>query len=145
MKRTLGSIALLLTLAVVVAGCSASFSTANISNAVLAEDIAGDNYDPVDPTTTFPTDQALIHLVVTLKNAPSDTTVGVVWTAVDVGDAAPANTLIDQTEITVDGSGNLDFTLSQPDSGVWPVGTYKADIYLNGKLDRTLDYMVAES
>ena len=143
MKRILVSIALLLAVAVVVAACSASFSTANISNAVLAKDVKGDKFDPIDPTSTFPADQPVIHLVVTLKNAPSGTTVKATWTAVDVGDAAPANTMIDEAEMTMDGSGNVHFTLSLPSSGVWPVGKYKADIYLNGKLDKTVEFTVA--
>ena len=144
MKRAI-ALVVLLAVSVAVAACSASYSTANIPNAVLAKDAQGDNFDPVDPTSTFPTDQPVIHLIVTLKNAPSDTTVKTVWIAVDVGDAAPANTEIDQTEITTHGSGNVDFTLSQPSSGAWPVGKYKVDIYLNGKLDKTVEYTIAQS
>jgi hypothetical protein len=143
MKRVLASIAVLLVVSVLVTACSASFSTANISNAVLAKDVKGDKFDPIDPTSTFATDQPVIHLVVTLKNAPSDTGVKATWTAVDVGDAAPANTVIDESEITMDGSGNVHFTLSQPSSGVWPEGKYKVDIYLNGKLAKTLEFSVA--
>jgi hypothetical protein len=144
MKRVLASIALLLAVSVVLVACSASFTTANISKAVLAKD-ASDNFDPIDPTSTFPADQPVIHLVVTLKNAPPDTKVKAVWTAVDVGDAAPANTEVDESEFTMDGSGNLGFTLSIPSSGVWPVGKYKVDIYLDAKLDKTLEYAVTAS
>jgi hypothetical protein len=144
MKRVLASIALLLAVSVALVACSASFSTANISKAVLAKDVS-DNFDPIDPTSTFPTDQPVIHLVLTLKNVPSDTKVKALWTAVDVGDAAPANTKIDELEQTMNGSGNLDFTLSIPSSGVWPVGKYKVDIYLDGKLDKTLEFTVAAS
>lgn len=144
MKRVVALSLLLLAIPIALASCEASFSTANISEAVLAKDVQGDNFDPVDPTSTFPTDQQIIHLVVTLKNAPSDTVLKAVWTAIDVGDAAPANTEIDQTEITMDGSGNVHFTLSRPTSGVWPVGKYKVEVYLNGKLDKTLEYQVAQ-
>jgi hypothetical protein len=135
---------LLLAMSVALPACSASFSTANIADAVLAKDVQGNDFDPVGATSTFTTDQPAIHLVVTLKNAPSDTVLKTVWTAIDVGDAAPANTEIDQTEITMDGSGNVHFTLSQPSSGVWPAGRYKVDIYLNGKLDRTLEYQITQ-
>ena len=129
-----------LLLAGIAAGCSFSISTANIAQAVLAKDVKGDTFEPVDPTSTFPTDQAVINLVVTVANAPSDTKVKTVWTAVDVGDAAPANTKIDEAELTMDASGNAHFTLSLPNSGVWPAGKYKVEIYLNGKLNRTLEY-----
>ena len=74
----------------------------------------------------------------------SETKVKTVWTAVDVGDAAPANTKIDEAELTMDAAGNAHFTLSQPSSGTWPVGKYKVEIYLDDKLDRTLEYTVAE-
>jgi hypothetical protein len=144
MKRVLASIAVLLAASVALVACSASFSTASISSAVLAKDVTTDN-KPVDPTTTFPVDQPVIHLVVTLKNVPSDTTLKAVWTAVDVGDAAAANTKIDELEKIINDSGSIDFTLSVPSTGVWPVGTYKVELYLDGKLDTTLEFFVAAS
>ncbi len=144
MKRILAPMTMLLLVSVVLAACSFSISTANITQAVLAKDVKGETFEPVDPTSTFPTDQAVINLVVTVANAPSDTKVKTVWTAVDVGDAAPANTKIDEAEITMAASGNAHFTLSSPSTGVWPVGKYKVEIYLNDKLDRTLEYTVAQ-
>ena len=143
MKRFSSLITWLL-LAGIIAGCSFSISTANITQAVLAKDIQGDTFEPVDPTSTFPPDQAVINLVVTVANAPSDTKVKTVWTAVDVGDAAPANTQIDEAEVTMDASGRTHFTLSVPNSGVWPAGKYKVEIYLNDKLDRTLEYTITQ-
>jgi len=134
---------LLITLFIIPAlACEFSVSTAKITDAVIAEDVQGDNFEPVGITDTYAADQTTFHAVVTVANAPSDTMVKVVWFAVDVGDVAPPNTEIDQTEIPVDGSRNVDFTLA-PDSGGWPPGTYKVDIYLNDELDRTLNFSVA--
>ena len=144
MKRVPLFATLLLLVAVIVSACSVSFSTANIPQAVLAKDVKGDTFEPVNPTSTFPPDQAVINLVVTVANAPSDTKVKTVWTAIDVGDAAPANTKIDEAELTMNDSGNAHFTLSSPSTGVWPVGKYKVEIYLNDKLDRTLEYTIAQ-
>lgn len=144
MKRVFSITTLLLLIAVIAAGCNFSVSTANIQQAILAKDVKGDNFEPVDPTSTFKTDQPVINLVVTVANAPSDTKVKTVWTAVDVGEAAPANTQIDEAEVTMDDSGSAHFTLSVPDSGAWPVGKYKVEIYLNDKLDRTLEYTVTQ-
>jgi len=110
---------------------------------VMATDTQGDNFEPVGVTDTYAVDQAVFHAVVSLANAPSDTTVKAVWTAVDVGDAAEPGTVVDETEVTAEGSRNIDFTLTS-DSGQWPVGTYKVDIYLDGELDRTLNFSVAE-
>ena len=42
----------------------------------------------------------------------------------------------------MDGSGNAHFTLSTPNTGLWPAGKYKVEIYLNDKLDRTLEYAI---
>ncbi len=144
MKRITSFVALLLLVAVVASACSVSFSTANVTQAVLAKDVQGETFEPVNPTSTFPTDQAVIHLVVSVANAPSDTKVKTVWTAVDVGDAAPANTKIDEAELTMNDSGNAHFTLSAPTSGKWPAGKYKVEVYLDDKLDRTLEYSIAQ-
>ena len=142
MKRFLAFVIVILAATVVLSACEFSVSTANIQQAVLAKDVKGDNFEPVDPTSTFPTDQPMLHLVVAVANAPSDTKVKAAWTAVDVGEVAPANTLIAETEVTLNASGNAHFTLSIPDTGVWPVGKYKVDVYLNDKLDRTVNYTV---
>lgn len=144
MKRFLSFATLIVLVAITASACNFSFSTANITRAVLAKDVQGDTFEPVDPTSTFPPDQPVINLVVSVANAPSDTKVKTVWTAVDVGDAAPANTKIDEAEVTLDASGNAHFTLSSPSSGVWPVGKYKVELYLNDKLDRTLDYNITQ-
>jgi hypothetical protein len=127
---------------VIAAGCNFSVSTANITNATLSKDVTGSAFDPVDPATTFPTDQPVIHLVAKVANAPEGTKVKSVWTAVDVGDVAPANTKIAETEVVLNSDGNAHFTLSTPSTGTWPAGKYKVDVYLNDKLDRTLEYTI---
>ena len=144
MKRFFSFVSLVVLVAVVAAGCNFSISTANITNATLSKDVQGDKFEPVDPTTTFPTDQPVIHLVANVANAPEGTKVKSVWTAVDVGDVAPANTQIAETEVVLNSDGSAHFTLSIPDTGVWPVGKYKVDVYLNDKLDRTLEYTIAQ-
>ena len=142
MKRFFSFVSLVALVAVVAAGCNFSVSTANITNATLAKDVKGSSFDPVDPTTTFPVDQPVINLVVNVANAPSDTKVKSVWPAVEVGAAAPANTKIDEATVPLDASGTAHFTLSLPNSGAWPAGKYKVDVYLDDKLDRTLEYTI---
>jgi hypothetical protein len=114
------------------AACEFKVSTANIESAVLARDEAGSDRTAVfAPGDTF-------YCVVKLANAPDGTTVKAVWTAIEaVG--APANTEIDSSELTT-GSGELHFQLAKP--GVWPAGRYKVELYLDGKLDRTLEFQV---
>jgi len=116
------------------AACEFSASTANIANATLARDEAG-----TEPTTTFaPTDT--FYLLVDLANAPDDTTVRAVWYAVDVGDVAPANTLIDEATLT---SGSATLTFDLVSDTQWPPGTYRVELYLNDELSQTLEFSVA--
>jgi uncharacterized lipoprotein NlpE involved in copper resistance len=110
--------------------CGFNVSTAKIASATLAADKSG---TPV--TTTFSQDQSMIYLIVELANAPDDTKVKAVWTAVQA-EGVDANYLLDQSELT-SGSGTLTFTLTN--NQLWPTGKYKADLYLNDKLDRTLE------
>lgn len=119
-------------LAVFMAVIACSASTANISDAYMANDNQGTN-----KTTVFAQDQ-VFYCIVQLANAPDDTTIKVVWYAVDAQDTEP-NMLIDQTETT---SGDAVIPFNLTNNGIWPLGTYKAEIYLNGTLDRTLDFEV---
>jgi hypothetical protein len=126
--RILFALTLLVTAAL---ACGGSFSTANISNAYTTADPGG------APTTVFAQDQ-IFYCIIELKNAPDDTVVKVVWTAVNVENANP-NTFLYENSLT-GGDNTLTYQLSN--DGFWPVGTYKADIYLNDTLDRTLEFEV---
>jgi len=112
--------------------CEFNASTANIPDAYMARDNQG-----ADPTTVFAQNE-IFYCIVQLANAPDDTTVKVVWYAVNAQDTEP-NLLIDQVEIT-SSDGIIPFNLTN--NGLWPLGTYKAEIYLNGTLDRTLNFEV---
>ena len=71
-------------------GCEFSASTANIQSTSLSRDKAGTQTTTVfDPADTF-------YSIVNLANAPDDTKVKAVWTAVNVGDAAAPNYLLAQ-------------------------------------------------
>lgn len=114
--------------------CNFSFSTAKIASAKLAADEAG-----TQETTGFAQDQKTFYCIVQLANAPEDTKLKAVWTAVEVEGEQP-NTLIDQAETT---AGNQNqFTFSLTNDQPWPIGKYKVDLYLNDKLDRTLEFEV---
>ncbi len=112
--------------------CGFNVSTANIAAAKTAKDANGKN-----PATTFePSDT--FYAVVDLANAPDDTTVKAVWTAVAADGVAP-NHVIDEATLT-SGGGTLQFNLTN--DKMWPAGKYKVDLYLNDKLDRTLEFEV---
>lgn len=113
--------------------CGFSASTANISEATLARD-----YEGSQPTTTFAPDDNF-YCIVELANAPDDTVAKAIWTAVSVEGYEP-NLLIDEYEIT-SGSGTVHFSLES--ENLWPAGSYKVDLYLNGELVKTLTFEVA--
>jgi hypothetical protein len=128
-------IALALVLAMLgtsVIACGGSFSTAKIKSAALSADSSG-----APETTVFGQDQ-VFYCLVELANAPDDTTVKAVWYAVSVEGTEP-NLLIDQSELTL-GDGTATFNLTN--NQLWPVGTYKVEIYLNGELNQTLEFQV---
>jgi serine protease Do len=129
-------IVLVLITAVLVAcggdGAEVNFSTANIQDPVLAKDEAGN-----EPATVFNPEDT-VYVLADLKNAPPDTTVRAVFTAVDVAGEA-ANTKIDEVEVTGSG-GPLVFNLSP--ANPWPGGDYQVELYLDGELDQTLSYKV---
>ncbi len=116
--------------------CSFSASTANISDAKMARDQEGKQPTKVfSPAETF-------YCVASLANAPDDTTVKAVWTAVDVEGTKP-DTKIDEVS-TTGGSGQIEFDLTN--EGSWPVGEYKVDLFLNDeeKPTRTLEFEVQQ-
>jgi hypothetical protein len=140
---TLVAAIILLSASMLACALTSSSSSSNadpISDVVLSKDVQGDNYDPVDVTETFPSDQKIIHAVVTLEDAPKDTQVRAVWQVVDAGDSSQNGDTIDSAEVTTDGSRNVDFTL-EPNNPL-PAGTYKVVVYLNGKKNQSLEFTI---
>ena len=114
-------------LVLALSACSFSASSANISSAKMARD-----QDGKQPTKMFsPNEQ--FYCIVELSNAPKDTKVRAVWTAVKAEGADP-DTKIDEAK-TTSGSGQLQFNLSN--EGPWPTGDYKVDLYLNDAKEPT--------
>ena len=121
-------------LLLVLSACSFSASSANISSAKVARD-----QDGKQPTEAFSPDEPF-YCIVELSNAPNDTKVRALWTAVKAEGAEP-NTKIDEAK-TTSGSGQLQFNLSN--QGPWPTGDYKVDLYLNDAKQptKTLEFKV---
>lgn len=133
MKRRRLQIGFVLAMVMVsMVACGFSVSTANIKDARMALDYDGNN-----PSTLF-TGEDTFYCVAELANAPDDTKVKAAWTVVQAEGVDP-DTFIDETEL-VTGSGTLHFELSN--QNLWPPGTYKVDLYLNDKLDQTLEFEV---
>ncbi len=113
-----------------------------ITRVTLAHESEPETYDPVDPSTEFlPTDT--IHAIVAVENAPEDTLFSAHWVTTSVDLEGRDNEIIDTTEITTGGSGNLNFTLA-PD-GEFPTGSYRVEIYVDNNLDQLKTYRIIAS
>jgi hypothetical protein len=113
--------------------CGGTISTAKITSAIMASDDAG-----AQETKVFAQDQTF-YCIVNTANTPEDTKLKAVWTAVEAEGADP-NLELKQAEITA-GSNSV-FTFNLTNDSLWPLGKYKVDVYLNDKLDRTLEFEV---
>ena len=111
--------------------CDASVSSAAITSATLTSDSAG-----ATATTSYTPDQTF-YCAVVLANAPDTTKVKAVWYTVD--DAGAATQIADK-EI-VGGASPIIFNAANS-AGPWPAGKYRVEVYLNDKLDKTLDFTV---
>ena len=102
------------------------------------------------PTTKFSKDVPEIFGVCVISSGSGPlTAIRTKWIAVDVGSAAPPNTLIathdiDAAKVASFGAKfpvTTDFSLTRPTKG-WPVGSYRAEIELNGKLADSLAFTI---
>jgi hypothetical protein len=133
MKKTFKLLVLLSTLTLLISACSFSVSTANFADAYMSADPDG-----AARTTTY-AQEDVFYAIVNLANAPDDTEVRAVWYAVDVEGADP-ETLIDEATIA---SSDAMLTFDLANTGMlWPVGSYRVDLYLNGELETSLAFSV---
>src|SRR5436305_7755928 len=87
-----------------------------------------------NPVSAFSADTPKIYAMFKTEGVSSGTKLKAVLIAEDVGDAAPANTVVldktlDLNEDTSDGA----FNFSKPDKG-WPVGKYRVEFFANDTL-----------
>jgi len=91
------------------------------------------------PTSVFsPTDVYYIHG--DLMNAPEEVLLKIQWTAVNAEDTDPY-TSIGEYEITLD-EGSFWFSLSPVEDSPWPVGSYEAELFVDGELVSTVEFEV---
>jgi hypothetical protein len=118
-----------------------SDSDVSIEKVTLVRD-AGDKFEAVKnfkPSDTF-------GVLVQLSEPTTGTKVKAVWTAVDAGGLENKKIFEKEVEITpetlkdVANKNRIDFTLSHDNP--YPTGDYKAEIYLNGELDQTIEFKI---
>jgi phosphoglycerol transferase MdoB-like AlkP superfamily enzyme len=131
-RVALGAVFAALLAATLACGGEVNVSSAKVADAYMSADEDGAN------RTTVYSQDATFYAQVDLQNAPDDTVLKAIWTAVDAQDTDPG-LVMKEMEYTT-GSDKVYFTLSNNDP--WPTGTYKVDIYLNAELVNTLDFSV---
>lgn len=98
-----------------------------------------DGGKPGDRTVNFEPGDRTIHCVATLKQAKSGTEMRFSWWIVDAD--GTTNKKIKDIEYSTSTLENIihgHLTLPQD----WPKGKYKVQVYVNGDLDRTVNYSV---
>lgn len=133
-KKNLKFLFVIAALGLAAFACSFQASTANFADAYVARDAEG-----TIPATTF-SQQDVFYAIVQLANAPDTTEVRAVWYAANVEGEAP-ETLIDEVSIT-SGDAILTFDLANSVDMLWPTGSYRVDLYLNGELETSLNFQV---
>lgn len=91
-------------------------------------------------TTSFNPSEHTVRVVITLNKAKAGTKLRAVWLAADV-EGMPKNRelkSVDYTTTSFDKKVPGYLTWSQD----WPKGTYRVEVYINGALDKTLNYTV---
>ncbi len=133
-NKTFKLVLILGVIALTALACGFNLTTANFADAFMAKDSAGNE------RTTIYAQGDIFYAIVDLANAPSDTTLRAVWFAVNVQGEQP-NTQIDDAT-TTSGDARLTFNLTNAANTLWPIGQYRVDLYLNDKLEKTLEFEV---
>ena len=111
-----------------------SVTTANITNAHMSSDV-----DDTQQTSVYSTTAKTFYCYFDLNNAPDSTVVKGTWTLVSA-EGYDSNSEIDSAEIT--GSDNSYYFSLDRSGDSWPVGKYKIDLYIDGKMVDTVEFEV---
>lgn len=121
-----------------------TFTCKNIQN----EAAEGSNSPCVDSTDHFDAAIPVVHVTYRTVDLPkSSDAYTVQWIATDVGQAAPANTVVGTVNHTVEElpaatkSYTVNGYLTKPTNG-WPVGKYRVEIKLGDKLVTTAHFAI---
>ena len=138
MKRTffLGAVALM----IVHSGtfeATAQLVDRRVVRAFLAKDDKG------EPATTFSADVLSIYLIWKSEQLQPGDEIRVIWIAEDIGNAGPEESKIGERSIPVH-KPNADGScfISRPHDRVWPVGKYRAEVYIGKRAAAVLKFTI---
>jgi hypothetical protein len=121
-----------------------TFTCRNVQN----EAADGSNSPCVDATDHFDAAVPVVHVTYRTVDLPkSGDTYVIQWIAADVGQAAPANTVIATVNNKVEAvpaatkSYTVNSYMTKPTNG-WPVGKYRVEIKLGDKLVTTAQFAI---
>ncbi|MBA3273228.1 MAG: hypothetical protein H0T11_05070 [Chthoniobacterales bacterium] len=94
--------------------------------------------------TEFQSDAREIFVRWAGQRLPLDSIVRVAWVAEDVGDVAPPNFIVDDTETAVTQPDyGARFTLSRPRDG-WAAGRYRVDLYIDDVVAKSVGVVITD-
>jgi len=94
--------------------------TAGPISATLALGVSA-NHEPIDPTTTFSPDVAVIHVAFRASQVQPGSRLKAIWTIVNVGVVASLNTQLAESTVVLPGAAPGSFRFSRG-AQPWPVG-----------------------
>lgn len=135
------------TVAGAVASQSANTSPAQVEHATagVAEltDLEFSDSKDGDPVDSFSPETPEIFLSMGFKGVAQGSKITATWIAVKV-DGAPPGTTITSTDVGVEtGEDTANFSMTKPTKG-WPIGAYRVDISVDGKVVKTGRFEVEE-
>jgi len=98
-----------------------------------------DDGKPGETTTSFAASDHTVHCVADLNKAKRGTVMKLVWKAVDVSNGQNGEIkTIDYTTNSFENKVHGHLTLPRD----WPTGSYRVEVYVNGNLDKVIDYTI---
>lgn len=125
-----------------VLACHFSTNSNSTSGAISDIHMAKDNGrgDPGDETNTFRPSDHTVHCLAKLRNPKEGTRIKFSWWIVDA--QGTTNEKIKEIDYTTGPNDNVVHGhLTVPRD--WPKGKYKCEVYVDGALDKTIEYWVS--
>ena len=130
-NSVLATFAIVATLGLVAPAAAASFNNVILSS----------TKDATTSESNFPANTPKLYVSADLVDADPTSKVTFTWISVDSHGVAPANYTIDSADVTVGSYNSVNSDLSEPTAG-WPLGTYRVDLAIDGKVLSTADFSI---